>query len=250
MDPFNPPVNLHQQAIKAALNSDWQEALKLNQLIIDTDPQNVDALNRQARAYFELGKLSLAKKFYSETLRYDPYNPIATKNLKIIKTFKKDHADGNNHKQHYNGRTEQILASMFLQEPGKTKIVNLIKVAEPQKLSRCFCGMEVEMSIKNRKLTVFDPEGGYLGVIPDDISYKLMRLVKGGNKYQVFVKSIRFNGLSVLIRETLRSKKFKNQPSFLDYRPMTQTADIIPALKNDGEDDNASENDGEEETEI
>ena len=85
MDDSSLPSNLYQQAIDAALDSKWEEALKINKKIIKLDPKNVDALNRQAKAYMELGKPNLAKKYYSEALKFDPYNPIALKNLKIIK---------------------------------------------------------------------------------------------------------------------------------------------------------------------
>ena len=84
----NSSSSLTHLAIDAALDCRWVEALKLNKQIIKLDPQNVDALNRQARVYMEMGKNNLAKKYYSEAVKIDPYNPIALKNLKIIKSFK------------------------------------------------------------------------------------------------------------------------------------------------------------------
>lgn len=231
MDHPSQSANLYQQAIEAALSSQWEEALKINKKIIKSEPQNVDALNRQARAYMELGKSNLAKKYYCEVLKFDPYNPIAIKNLKIIKSFK---SNGSNVIP--NGHAK-LSPSLFLQEPGKTKIVNLLKVAEPQKLSLIFCGMQVEMSIKNRKITIVDGQGNYLGVLPDDICHHLLRLIKGGNKFEIFIKSIRVNGLSVLIKETFRSKRFKNQPSFLEYSPSTLTTDIVSSLESGDSED-------------
>jgi len=88
MDTSPKSSNLNQQAIDAALDSKWELALKLNKQIIRLDSLNIDALNRMAKAYIELGKGNLAKKFYSEVLKIDPYNPIALKNLKIIKSCK------------------------------------------------------------------------------------------------------------------------------------------------------------------
>lgn len=218
------PFTLTQLAIDAALDSRWKEALKINKKIIKLEPQNVDALNRQAKAYLELGKGNLAKKYYSEVLQFDPYNPIALKNLKIIKSFKSKGG-----RIITNGQSK-LSPSLFLQEPGKTKMVNLLKVAEPQKLSQAFCGMKVETAIKNRKITIVDQNRNYLGVLPDDISHHLLRLLKGGNKYDLFIKSIRVNGLSVLIKETFRSKRFKNQPSFLENSDSTLTTSILGSL--------------------
>lgn len=231
-------LNLARLAIEAALNSNWHEALKLNKKILKVEPQNIDALSRLARANMELGKRNLAKKFYSEVLKYDPYNPIALKNLKIIKSFKTNGQNPN-----LNGQSK-LSPTLFLQEPGKTKVVNLLHVAEPQKLSQAFCGMEVRVVIKNRKITITDALGKYLGVLPDDISYHLLRLIKGGNKYQLFIKSIRVNGLAVLIKETFRSKRFKNQASFLDNSEAVVTTDHIISRNDSGD---SMEGEGDEE---
>lgn len=238
MDTSADSSSLYEQAIDAALNSEWEEALKINKKIIKLDPQNIDALNRQAKAYLELGKGNLAKKYYSEVLKIDPYNPIALKNLKIMKSFKPNgQALPNNH--------AKLSPSLFLQEPGKTKMVNLLKVAEPQKLSQAYCGMPVQMAVKNRKITVIDLNGNYLGVLPDDVSHHLLRLFKGGNKYELFIKSIRVNSLQVIIKETFRSKKFKNQPSFLEYTQPNIATAILPSL--DNSDEEAEETEEEQE---
>lgn len=213
MNSNSTPQNLSGLAIDAALDSRWDEALKLNKRIIKNDPQNIDALARLARVYMEQGRCNLAKKYYSEVVKIDPYNPIALKNLKIIKSFKSNGIS--NGAVHSNGQIK-LSASLFLQEPGKTKIVNLLKVAEPQKLSQAYCGMSVEMVIKNRKITIVDGNKNYLGVLPDDINHHLLRLLRGGNKYSLFIKSIKVNGLSLLIKEIYRSKRFRNQPSFLE----------------------------------
>lgn len=241
MDQSSLTSNLNHQAIAAALESRWVDAVKLNRKIIRVDPQNVDALNRQARAYMELGKFNLAKKYYSEALKFDPYNPIASKNLKIIRSFKV-----NGHPQIPNGQNK-LFPSLFLQEPGKSKLVNLLKVAEPQKLSQAFCGMKVEIVTKNRKIIIIDSKKEYLGVLPDDIAHHLIKLLKGGNKYDFFIKSIRVNGLSVLIKETFRSKRFKNMPSFLEST-FSLPSEIITVI--DSEDAEAETEEDAQEQEI
>ncbi len=240
MDPI--PLNLRQQAINAALDGRWEDALTLNDEILKEEPKNVDALNRLARAYLELGKISLAKKYYSATLEFDAYNPIALKNLKLINATRgEDQVNG-----HTNGSIK-ISPTLFLQEPGKTKVVNLLKVAEPQKLSLAFCGMGVELVQKNRGITVLDCHGQYLGVLPDDTAHQLLRLIKGGNKYEAFVKSVKVNGVAILIRETYRSAKFRNQPSFIEFNKSSlPSTDIISSL---GEKDDADDEEVPEEEE-
>ena len=208
--------------------------------MIKHEPQNIDALNRQARVYMELGKINLAKKYYSQVLKIDPYNPIALKNLKIIKSFK---SSGQAFVP--NGHSK-LSPSLFLQEPGKTKIVSLLNVAEPQKLSQTYCGMKVETVIKNKRLTVIDSNDTYLGVLPDDIAHHLIRLLKGGNRYELFIKAIRVNGLTVLIREVFRSKRFKNQPSFLENSNSTLVTELFSSLDDPDEEEGEETEEGQE----
>lgn len=206
----SPEINsLSRQAIEAALNCNWVLAASLNQKIIELKPEDIPSLNRLAKALSEQGKYSEAKKIYSQVLKLDPYNPIAFKNSKRIASFKEDKAPQEN-------GIHKLSASVFLQEPGVTKIVNLIKVAEPNKLSTLSTGMEVNIVSKSRGVVINDGNNSYLGVLPDDIAHQMLKLIEGGNKYQAIIKSVKNNGLTILIREVFRSKKFRNQPSFLE----------------------------------
>jgi hypothetical protein len=204
-------LNLHRQAIQAALNCQWDQALEINQQLISDEPNNIECLNRIAKAYFELGKYTQAKKIYEEVLEIDPYNPIAQKNLKRVSSFKKDGVASNGA-----GPTNTLSAEFFLQEPGITKSVTLIKVAEPQKLLTLSAGQIVNLVPKSRGISVTDYNNNYLGVLPDDTAHHLLKLIAGGNRYQAFIKSLKSNSLTLIIREVFRSKKFKNQASFLD----------------------------------
>lgn len=205
-------AQLHTQAIQAALSSNWEEALRLNELILETEPNNTDALNRLARSHFELGDLSKSKKFYEQALKIDPYNQIASKFLVRIDAYQKKGV------KHEAGAHQHVSIdpSSFIEEPGKTKLVNLIKVAEPQRLFLLSSGEMVKIVAKNRSISVVDQSDRYLGALPDDVAHRLLRFIKGGNKYQAYIKTIKANGLSVLVKETYRSAKFKNQPSFND----------------------------------
>lgn len=236
------PSALSQQAITAALSCNWEEALKINQSIIDLDPKNVDALNRIARAYFELGKLKEAKKYYETALEQDPYNQIAAKFIKRIDTFSKKGS-----KIILPHSSTQINSDLFIEEPGKTKLVSLLKVAEPQKISLLSAGTLVNLVVKNRGVSVTDQGSEYLGVLPDDLSHRLIRLIKGGNKYQAIIKNIKPNGISIIVREVFRSSRFRNQPSFLDgiNVNLAYSSDNI-FVPDDKDDDAAFEGDDED----
>lgn len=210
-------IKLQQQAIDAALSSKWDEAIQINQRIIDQDPNSVDTLNRIGRAYFELGNFVSARAYYQKTLKMDPYNQIAPKFLKKIEAFSKKGFKMESH------ISPPISSDLFIEEPGKTKVVTLLKTAEPQKLSRLSAGSVVKLVVKNRGVCVTDQNEEYLGVLPDDLGFHLSKMIRGGNKYQALVKTIKLNGLSILIREVYRSPRFKNQPSFLDSINMAFT---------------------------
>lgn len=223
---------LNQQAIDFALSCQWEEAEKLNlQMLID-EPNNTQYLNRLAKAKFELGKYSECKKIYAQVLELDPYNAIAQKNSKKLSSIKKD-------SQLKNGsNASAVSASLFYEEPGITALITLVKVAEPQKLVALSPGSLVSLNVKKKGISVTDAYGVYLGAFPDDSAYHLMRLLDGGNKYQVIIKSVRSNGVVILVRETFRSKKFKNQASFLqDAKLMAYSADNIPLMGENQTDD-------------
>jgi tetratricopeptide (TPR) repeat protein len=232
---------LNRQAVDAALNCDWEVAIKLNLHILETDPHSIPALNRLAKAYFQMGRYKDSKKMYSQVLDIDPYNPIAQKNVKILASFKKDGEEPANGMPH-----QKISASSFLQEPGVTKSVNLVKVAEPQKLSTLTAGMSTKIVQKARGIMITDQAGTYLGALPDDISHLLTRFLDGGNEYEALIKSVKPNGLTVLIKEVSRSKQFQNRPSFLEETgPVTYATDNI-ALLTDNSDLEAVEVEAEE----
>jgi tetratricopeptide (TPR) repeat protein len=222
--------SLHRQAIDAAIKCEWQQALEFNLEIIKQEPNSIECLNRLAKAYLELGNLKESQKFYKDVLDLDPYNSIAQKNLKKISLYKNDSLQGN-HSSH-----TTLSAAFFVAEPGVTKSVGLTKVAEPQRLLTLSAGTMVTLIPKNRGITVQDMDKKYLGILPDDLAFHLLKLIKGGNKYQAFVQSVKQNGITILIREVFRSKKFKNQASFLDdARVLSYSSDHLGFLNEDEE---------------
>lgn len=201
---------LEKEAIKAAMKGAWDQAIELNQKILKLEPKNISALNRLARAFWEKGNLALARKGYRQVLLLEPYNTIANKNLKRLADLKKGAPKGKIKK----GTTQ---GTIFLEEPGKTKVVKLVRLATPALLSELDSGDEVWLAPKKHTISVTNPEGVYLGTIPDDLSYRLLRFIRGGNQYQAFVKAVDRQNLQIFIRETKRAPRFRNRPSFTPH---------------------------------
>ena len=204
-------ASLAQKAVAYALSGNWKEAILLNKQILKENSQDIDALNRLARAYSELGKIDIAKKTSGRVLKLDPFNKIAVKALSKWKGIKK-----------VDGTPKSILnPEAFLEEPGKTKLVSLLYLGDPSSISKLDCGDEVKLTPHSHRVNIISQEGKYLGRLPDDLSARLKMLINAGNSYQVIVKSIEPNDIKVFIREVARSEKTANMSSFpvdkIDY---------------------------------
>ncbi len=75
---------LADQAVAAALESDWTRASDLNAKILETAPDDIEARNRMGRALLEQGKLEEAKASFAEVLKAEPYNSIAIRGSQRI----------------------------------------------------------------------------------------------------------------------------------------------------------------------
>lgn len=76
---------LSKQAIKEALKGNWDTVIALNTQILNLDPKNTDAKLRLGHAFIQTKHLIKAKKVFQEVLKYDPINPVALKNIQLIK---------------------------------------------------------------------------------------------------------------------------------------------------------------------
>lgn len=198
-------ITLAQRAIEHALKGQWKEAIKINLQILKETPDDIDALNRLAKAYAEDGKLKEARSYASKVLKLDPFNSIAQKCLDKWNTVKRVHK---------NGQGQSISTETFLEESGKTKIVTLINPGAPKLLSSLDPGEEVKIMCYPHKVSIVTRDDKYLGRISDDLAARLRSLVKAGNKYQVLIKSIDPKEVSVFIREIERGSDSFNMPSF------------------------------------
>lgn len=191
------------QAIQATLKGEWEHAVKLNKELLEENEKDVEALNRMGLAYTILGKSKQAKSTYQKVLDIDPLNSIAMKNIKKIRI---------NTNKSENDSTI-LVNNIFLEEYGKTKVVDLINLSQAEILDSLRTGQIVEMSVK--RLKIFISQGkNYIGVLPDDIGKRLMKLMTGGNLYEAYVKSCTSQNVTIFIRELKKSNKFKDQPSF------------------------------------
>jgi tetratricopeptide (TPR) repeat protein len=217
--------DLAQKAINAALTGNWEKAIEINSLILKNKPDDIDSLNRLARAYAEIGKINKAKETATRVLKQDPFNSIATKSLekwKKLRSVKGKTAGSTN-------------AGSFLEEPGKTKIVSLIHLGDAKILANIDAGDEVHLNHHGHRAGITTMEGKFVGRLPDDVSARLRKLINIGNRYGVWIKSVDKSDVKVFIREISRTPKIGDTPSFssekIDYISFTS-----PELVHDKQD--------------
>ena len=192
---------LKNQAIQTALTGDWQKAIDLNQLILQESPEDIDTLNRLAFAFLSVGNPKDAKNLYEKVLALDMQNPIATRNLKRLYDV--------------NPKKSRITNNLFIEEPGKTKVMDLINIADKKVITHLRSGEKLDLRIKRSRIFAYDLDNQFIGMLPDDTCQRLIKFIEAGNEYDAYVRTVDSNKVSIFIRETKRVKKFKNQPSFV-----------------------------------
>lgn len=201
MDP-----QLQDQAIKCALDQNWKQAIKLNQQLLDTNKEDIAALNRLAYAYLKSGNIPSAKTTYKKVLKIDKYNPIAVKNLKWLSNLTKNDI--------LQEASTTPSPTIFIEEPGKTKIVTLVNAAPFKVLCNVMTAQKVNLVPKKHSIEIRTAKGVYLGALPDDLSHRLIKLIDGGNTYDAYIKNVQKNVITIFMRELKRSKKYTQIPSF------------------------------------
>lgn len=207
--------DLAQKAVNFALSGEWEEALKLNKQILKENPKDVDALNRLARTYAELGNLQKARTTAKKVVKIDQFNSIAVKSLDKWKGLKKGETI----------TSGPSSARTFLEEPGKTKIVSLLHLGGAKVIAKLDSGDQVKLKIQSHRISITTSDGKYIGRLSDDLSARLKKLISYGNEYQAFVKSTDKSDVKIFIRETKRSEQLSDIPSFstdkIDYISFT-----------------------------
>jgi Flp pilus assembly protein TadD len=66
--------DLQQEAIKAAVKKNWNEAIDLNEKILETYPEDISTLNRLGIAYSMIGKNKEAEENFKKVVAIDPHN--------------------------------------------------------------------------------------------------------------------------------------------------------------------------------
>ena len=209
-----------QEAIALAMQSRWQEAVTVNNSIIESFPTDIGTYNRLGRAYTELGEFAKAKEAYSKALELDHDNAIASKNLNRLSMLQEAKAPMKEERR-------EVAPGIFIGEMGKSGVVNLNHLAPKETLARMAAGNRVYLKVSGQQTTVENEQGEYLGLVEPQHSFRLAKLMEGGNQYTAAIVSIDGNRLKVLIREASRHPSQMGRLSF----PVKPVEGFLPHVR-------------------
>ncbi len=198
-----------KEAIDLAMQARWQEAVTVNEELIQSFPDDVDTYNRLGRAYMELGKYSKAKDAYHKTVKLEPYNAIANRNLRRLADLKETP------KSHMaQVETDKVEPEQFIEEIGKAGVVTLTDLAPKEKRALTVAGDKAIVKLDGSYMVAESAHGDYLGKVEPKQATRLIRLMMGGNKYSAVVVKSTADGMTIMVRETYQHPSQAGKLSF------------------------------------
>lgn len=181
---------LEKSAVKAALNTDWDNAVLLNKKILKIDSDNIEALLRLSYAFFSKSDLVSAKKIARQVIKRDDSNKVAKKLIEKCDMGKK-----------VNGRHTPVKTNLkaFSVNYGNTKLVKLVLVAPTSTLITLIPGESLDLVISPNKVSVETCENVRIGRLPDDIASHVWS--NRDKKHEAVLKSVDGNNVSILLCE-------------------------------------------------
>ncbi|HEV3235091.1 MAG TPA: tetratricopeptide repeat protein [Candidatus Dormibacteraeota bacterium] len=197
---------LVEEAISAALERDWKNALELNQEIVSRFGVDEETHNRLGKVYTELGKMDDALSAYKATLELNPLNTIALKNVNRLETLMEEKTD-------LPKGGSAVDVGLFVEETGKTAVANVVldKGAGAGVVS---AGDQVKLVPAGDALNVETSTGTRLGHVEAKLARRVLKFIEGGNEYTAAVATSDGKALRIIIRETKQAAQFAGVPSF------------------------------------
>lgn len=188
--------DLAKRAVALAMKSRWAEAVHANRAILAEFPNDVEAYNRMAKALAEVGRIAEAKAAFARVLDLSPHNAIARKNLdRLGKLSDGDPAPA---------PSASAARRVFIEESGKSGVTPLIDLGRTSDLLKAAPGHPVIPRIEGSSLKVYGSMDEYLGQVEPRLGSRLIRLMRGGNRYEAAVKSVGERELAIMIREVFQ----------------------------------------------
>jgi hypothetical protein len=216
---LKPRSQYAEDAVQLAIAGRWDEAVKLNKFIIDSFGPDEETQNRLGKALSELGKLKDAKASYEVALKLNPMNSIAKKNAARINALL-------HQKEGLKVGGTRVDLNLFVEEMGKTVITTIDVPPTADISSKIAAGDVAELKIDGDGILIESSRGIRIGQLEPKLARRLIKFMRGGNRYQAGVTSVDGNAVKLIVRETYQDPHFAGKPSFpmrrkreVEFRP-------------------------------
>ena len=234
---LKPRSQYAEDAVQLAIQGKWEEAVKLNRFIIESFGSDEETQNRLGKALSELGKLKEAKASYEVALKLNPMNSIAKKNAARINALL-------HQKEGLKVGGIKVDLNLFVEEMGKTVITNVEAPPSADISSKVAAGDVAELRIEGDGIVAETSRGVKLGSLEAKLARRLIKFMRGGNRYQAGLTSVDGNTVKLIVRETHQDPRFAGKPSFpmrrkreVEFRPYTKESLITREVESFGDDD-------------
>ncbi len=217
---LKPRSQYAEDAVQLAIGGKWDDAVKLNKFIIESFGADEETQNRLGKALSELGRLKDAKSAYEAALKLNPMNSIAKKNAARINTLL-------HQKEGLKVGGTKVDLNLFVEEMGKTIITSVEGVLDI--CTKVAAGDVAELRIEGDSIVAETSRGVRLGLLEAKLARRLIKFMRGGNRYQAGITSCDGNTVKLIVRETYQDPRFAGKPSFpmrrkreVEFRPYTK----------------------------
>jgi tetratricopeptide (TPR) repeat protein len=204
---------LIEQARQVALEGNWDQAIELNRALVERSPRAAEAHNRLGRAFLALRRYSEATEAYSNALRADPANLIARRNLQRLELVR--HRAGNGGRGDEGAPLAPLpRTAVFIEEVGKTWVDELVNPAAREEMAEIFPDEPLALEVEGERLIVKRRDGLCLGEIESKTAERVIALIAGGNRYEIYALGMSQHSLRVILREVFRDPALATRISF------------------------------------
>jgi len=216
---LKPRSQYAEDAVQLAIAGKWDEAVKLNKFIVDNFGADEETQNRLGKALSELGKLKEAKAAYEAAMKINPMNSIAKKNAARINALL-------HQKEGLKVGGTRVDLNLFVEEMGKTVITTVDAPASADIASKVAAGDVAELKIEGDGIAAETSRGVRVGQLEPKLARRLIKFMRGGNRYQAGITSVDGGVVKLIVRETYQDPRFAGKPSFpmrrkreVEFRP-------------------------------
>ena len=211
--------SLDREAVNFALRGEWERAAQVNRAILELFADDVEAMNRLAKALIEMGSYEEAGSVLDRLVNVAPYNNIARKNRARLEQMRSSAVATSRHARRAPFDKLRGTPQLFIGESGKSASTLLQKT--PRRLSPALVSPGDPVLLRpatspggHHALNVYADDGQYLGQVDPRLGHRLSRLIMGGNTYAAAVIGVSDEGISIIIHETHRDRSLQHVASF------------------------------------